>query len=152
MRLFGALLLVACTLSSARAADISVVGNWSEVINSSDLAAGAGSDLRSPIESGTAQATLDISATGGASWVVKVSKSDINWPAGVSIAVRRTSDGTGAGTLSGGTGYLTVTGTEQTLFSGSDDRSGIQLQLRTESLSIGDAPGSYGATLTYRIE
>jgi len=152
MRLFGALLLVACTLSTARAADISVVGNWYEVVDSNDLTADAGSDLRSPIESGGALATVDISTTGGGSWVVKVSKSNLNWPAGVSIAVRRTSDGTGAGTISGGTGYLTVTETEQTLFSGSDDRNGIQLQLRTESLSIGDAPGSYGATLTYRVE
>ncbi|MFC6674154.1 hypothetical protein [Marinobacterium aestuariivivens] len=152
MRLIGALLLITCSLSPAQAADVSVVGNWSELIDSNDLTAGAGSDLRSPIESGSALATVDISATGGSSWAVKVSKSDINWPTGVSIAVRRTSDGTGAGTISGGTGYLIVTGTEQTLFSGSGDRSGIQLQLKTENLSIGDAPDTYGATLTYRVE
>ena len=152
MRIHGLLLLFACQLPSAQAADISLVGNWTEVIDSNDLTAGAGSDLSSPIESNTAQATIDITTTGGSGWTVKVSKSDINWPAGVSLAVKRSSDGTGAGTISGGTTYLTLTGTEQTLFTGSDDRSSIQLQLKTQSLSVNDAPDNYSATLSYRIE
>ena len=152
MRKHGLVLLFACLLPSVQAADISLVGNWTEVIDSNDLTSGAGSDIRSPIESSTAQATIDITATGGGSWTVKVSKSDVNWPAGVSLAVKRTSDGTGSGTISGGTTYLTLTGTEQTLFTGSDDRSSIQLQLKTQSLSVSDAPDSYSTTLSYRIE
>ena len=92
----------------------------------------------------------DISVVGN--WTVKVLKSDLNWPVGVSVAVRRSSDGSGSGTISGGTGYLAVSGTEQVLFSGSGDRSGIQLQLKTEGLSVGASPDNYSTTITYRVE
>jgi len=152
MHRIGLLLVLCWALPSAWAADISVVGNWTELIDRDDLVAGAGSDLRSPIESAGAQATLDISATTGGNWTVKVAKSDLNWPAGVSVAVRRTSDGSGSGGISGGTTYLALSGTEQVLFSGSGDRSGIQVQLKTEGLSVGAAPDNYSTTITYRVE
>jgi len=138
-------------LPCAQAADISLVGNWTKVIDSNDLAAGAGSDLSSPIRSSTALATIDITNTHGKRWTVRVSKSDINWPDGVDLAVRRTSDGTGAGTIWSGDTYLTLTGTRQVFFGGTDDRSGIQLQMKTQNLSVKDAPDIYSTTLNYRI-
>lgn len=85
MHISKSLFICCCLISSAQAADISVTGNWSEMINETDLTAGAGSDLRSPIESGSTLATLDITNTGGGSWTVKANKADFGWPVGAVI-------------------------------------------------------------------
>jgi hypothetical protein len=134
------------------AADISIVGNWSETVNSSDLIAGAGSDLRSPIKSSTSVAVINISNTNGSSWTVNVKKADLLWPAGTSLAVKRSSDGNGSGSISGGTTYLGLTGNEQIIFSGAGDRSDIGIQLKLSGLSVDNPPDNYSTSITYRIE
>jgi hypothetical protein len=134
------------------AADISIVGNWSEVVNSSNLTAGAGSVLRSPIESSTSVAVINISNTGGSSWAVKVKKTDLLWPTGTSLAVKRTADGSGFGSIFGGTTYLGLTGNEQIIFSGAGDRSDIRIQLKLSGLSVDNPPDNYSTSITYRIE
>jgi hypothetical protein len=150
------LALVACAtgfhLPAAFGADILVVGNWTRIVDQNDLASGAGSDIRTPIESAVGQVQISISNTGGGSWSLLVAKSDTNWPAGVSAAVKRTSDGSGSGTISGGTAYLVVTATNQIFISGTGDRSDIQLQLKTEGLSVRNSPSSYSTTLTYTLQ
>lgn len=148
--LSSSLLAMACWAGAARGADITVTGNWSRLVDQADLASGAGSDIRTPIESGSAQATLDIANTLGGSWSVTARKSDLNWPAGVGIAVKRTSDG--GGSISGGTAYITLTTSDQTLFSGAGDRTGIQLQLETNGLSVSHGAGSYSLNIIYTIQ
>ncbi|WP_233490323.1 hypothetical protein [Thiocapsa marina] len=146
------MIALAALALSAQAADISLTGgDWSETIDAGDLIAGAGSDIRSPIESGSYQATLDISNTGGALWTVGVQRSGSSLPSGVTLAVRRTSDGSGGGSITGGQSYLTVGSLEQAIFYGSGDRSGIRLQLRLDGVSVGNGPGAYDTTLIYRI-
>lgn len=149
--LFPPLLAAVCWGSAVPAADLAVTGNWSRTVNNADLAAGAGSDLHSLIESGTAEATLDISNTFGGNWAVVARKSAITWPATVSIAVRRTSDGSGGGTIAGGTAYLTLSTTDQTLFTGTGDRSSVQLQLRTDGLSVEHGVGTYSLNVIYTL-
>jgi hypothetical protein len=151
-RFTGSALLCCALISGAEAADITVSGNWFETVDQADLAAGAGSDLRSPIESNAGQATLDIANTLGGNWTVRARKSETFWPSGVSVAVKRTSEGNGTGSISGGTAYLTLTGTDQTLFTGTGDRSGVQLQLQTDDLSVSHAPDNYSLTITYTVE
>jgi hypothetical protein len=150
--LSSSLLAMACWAGAARGADIVVTGNWSQTVNQADLASGAGSDIRTPIESSSAQATLDIANTLGGSWSVMARKSDLNWPAGVGIAVKRTSDGSGGGSISGGTAYITLTTSDQTLFSGSGDRTGIQLQLETDGLSVSHGADNYSLNIIYTIQ
>jgi hypothetical protein len=147
--LSGALCLAVASV--AQAADLTVTGSWSETLGPPDLVDGAGTDIRSPITSGSYQATLDIANTGGAAWTIGVRRASSNLPTGVAIAVRRTTTGTGDGGISGGESFLTVGGTEQTLCSGTGDRSGVGLQLRLNSISVAHGTGSFGATLTYRI-
>jgi len=133
------------------AADISESGGWSETINASDLIAGAGSDFHSPITSSAYQAALSISDTGGAAWTIGVRRTSSSLPTGVAVAVRRTTSGSGDGSVSGGESFLTVGGTEQILCSGTGDRSGIGLQLRLTGASVEHGSGSFSATLTYRV-
>ena len=136
----------------AHAVDLSVVGSWSLTLDSSDLFAGTGTDLRTPIESSGAQAMADIYNTGGTNWAVNVRKNDVTWPTGVALYVRRTSSGSGSGTISGGTAYQQVTAVDSILFSGSGDRSGVQIQLKLEGLSVQRAPDLYSASLTYTVQ
>jgi len=137
---------------AARGADIAVTGNWWQTVNQADLISGAGSDIRTPIESSTVQTTLDISNTLGGSWTVVARQSDISWPAGVSLAVKRTTDGSGDGTISGGTTYVTLTPNDQILLSGSGDRAGIQLQLETNGLSVSHGLGNYTLNIIYTLQ
>ena len=143
----------ALAAAPAGAADIGLSGGgWSQTIDAGDLFAGAGSDLRSPIESGSSEFRVDVSNSGGASWTLSLRRSDLSWPSGVALAARRTSDGSGAGSISGGTGYQSVTALDQALFSGSGDRSGIGIQLKLEGLSVQHAPAFYETRLTYSIQ
>ena len=153
MRL-GRLLRAACLLvmASAHAADLSVIGGWSQPIGSMDLASGAGTDIRSPIESASSQAQISITNTGGGPWTLMVRRLDSTLPVGVDLAVRRTTSGSGGGSLVGGESYMNVTATEQALFSGTGDRGGIGIQLRLDGLSIRQAPGPYDSPILYRIE
>lgn len=146
------LILLALLTVPASAIQLLVMGGWSESIGSSDLIAGPGTDIRSPIASGGSQAVIDITDTGGAAWTLKVARQDVNWPTGVGIAVRRTSNGSGSGTISGGTGYVSVGGMEQVLCEGTGDRSNLAIQLKLEGLSVQHAPDTYGTNLVYTVE
>jgi hypothetical protein len=134
------------------AADINLSGDWTANVNAGDLIAGAGTDFRSPIESDSYQTTIDITNTGGAPWMLSVQRMISTLPAGVTLAVRRTTGGSGGGAISGGEGYLTLSSSEQQLFYGSGDRTGIGLQFRVDGVSIQQGVGSFGANLTYRVQ
>ena len=72
-------------------------GGWSEVIDASDLEAGAGSELISTHDSLVEQVTIDIHATGGVPWEVRMRLSDLSSPAPLRLWARRTSDGASCG-------------------------------------------------------
>lgn len=146
---------IVCSLSFTlplHAADISAVGSWSTSLTSSDLAAGAGSDLRSPIESTAAQTALTITNTANSSWTVTVSNDTSMWPAGVSLAVRVASSGTGTGSVSSSGAYLILSGTARTLLSGSGDRADVQLQFRLNGVSVRNSFGNYSTSVIYSVQ
>ena len=68
------------------------------------------------------------------------------------MEARRITDGSGAGTIGGGSGYHTITGLDQTLFTGSGDRIGIGVQLKVTGFDVQRAPDDYGTTLTYSVD
>ncbi len=139
----------ACGVS---AAEINLVGSWLKSFDIQDLRSGVGSDFRSPVESDVNEKSIEISNATGLSWAIKVRRADTNMPAQVGVAVRRTTNGIGDGTIAGGESYLTISEQEQVLFSGSGDRVGVGLQLRLEGISIKEDPGLYSAMLIYRVD
>ena len=127
-------------------------GSWSKTITTSNLTAGAGSNLTSTYESTTTQANIDISLTLGLldRWRVDVHKVDGTWHSDVHLYIRRSSDGStdlGLGTISGGTSYIEVTGISQTFFSGSGNRYDAEVQLKLTGISLSIPPGTYSATV-----
>lgn len=150
----SALLALAAVLplGLAVAADIAIGGDWQSALGAADLTAGAGSDIRSPVDSAATQTLIDISATGGMAWVVRLRRADTRWPAGVTLAVRRTSEGSGPGGIGGGTDWMAVGASDSVLFSGSGERSGIALQFRLQGVSIAQPPDAYATRLTYSVD
>lgn len=141
-----------CFAAPARAADITVVGAWPVSLAANDLVAGAGTDLRSPIESAAAQVALTISNTGGANWSVTVSENASLWPVGATLFVRVASTGSGAGGVSSNGAYLPLGAAGQTLLSGTGDRAGVQLQFKGSGFSVRNALGNYSATIIYTLQ
>jgi hypothetical protein len=151
----GKLLLLAGVLlagSTAWTADLTATGGWSRRITAGDLTAGAGSDLASQQESDAGATTLAIASTGGAAWQIKVRHSPSTWHSNFTLWVKRTSDGTGAGSITGGSGYIEVTQVDTVLFSGTKDRSSISLQYKLTGLSKNVSPNSYLSSVVFSVE
>lgn len=131
---------------------IAVTGSWGETIDASDLISGAGSDLKSDYESAAAAVSVSISGTTGASdtWRIDVKKADANWHGDFILYVKRTSDGTG-GSVSGGASYQQVTDIYNSFFNGSDNVSGINVQLKLSGVSIQIPPDTYTTTVYYTV-
>jgi hypothetical protein len=138
--------LAAVTLG---AADISSSGNWTEMIDASDLVAGAGSDVASQYESGSGTATLTISNTAGASWRILARRSDGTWHNNFVLSVRRTSDGSGSGAVIGGSSYIQLSTLDTEIFSGSGDRSSIAVQYKLTGMSKNVSPNLYSSGITF---
>lgn len=135
----------------ARAADIAAAGEWSQTIDASDLVAGPGSELQSTYESPIGILSLAISNSAGVGWQVNVRRQDGNWPPEFTLEIRRTSAGTGSGSVSGGDAYLVAGTTDTAFFAGSGDVSGIEVQLRLSGVSLSVAPDTYTTTLVYTV-
>jgi hypothetical protein len=145
-------LICSLVMAGPQAADVAVFGSWSEQLGAIDLAAGAGSDIRSPITSDGSQTYISIANTGGGAWTLYVRRTDSSLPSGVSLAMRRISSGSGTGTIVGGEGDLTVTDMDQEFFFGSGDRIDIALQLRLDGVSVRHGMGTFGTLIHYRID
>ena len=137
----------------AQALDISVSGSWSLTINANDLIYGAGSKLRSDYESVSDAVSINISGatSDGDRWQVDVSKSDTHWSSSFILYIKRTSDGVGSGSVSGGTSYQGITEGNQSFFSGSGNRNGITAQLKLSGMSLQIPPDTYTTTIYYTV-
>jgi len=133
-----------------QATDIAVTGSWVLSIGATDLVAGAGSDLEPNYTSASDAVQIDISNTAG-NWQVDVRRTDSNWHSNFILKVKRTSDGTGSGTISGGTTEVTVTQTDQEFFTGSSDRGDVHVELTLENVSVQIPPDSYMTTVYYTV-
>lgn len=148
-----ALLLVGGQFSEAQMS-IDATGGWSRTITADDLQARAGSDLVSTYESAADAGALTISGTTGNddAWRVDVRRTDTNWHGNFTLSVKRTGDGTGGGSISGGTAYQIIGTSDAEFFSGAGDRGGIPLQFRLQGMSIQVPPAdTYSTTITYTV-
>jgi hypothetical protein len=151
----GIVLLIAAALISAEgvwaAVSISVTGSWFETIDETDLVGGPGSDLKSTYESAADQVSIDIVGAGNKNWRVDVRKVDTDWHSSLGLYVRRTSDGSGRGQITGGTSYQQLSDTYQQFFSGHRNRREINVQLMLDGVSAELECGDYLTTVYYTV-
>ena len=150
----GLFLLICCLCGkTALAISLTATGNWSEMIDANDLVLGPGSDLIATYESSGNAVSLSVSGTSGDgdTWRLDIRKVDTNWHGDLTLSVRRTSDGTPHGHISGGTDYQNVDGLYRTFFSGDADISLIPVQFRVEGVSIDIPPGNYPTTVYFMV-
>jgi hypothetical protein len=134
--------------------DIYATGGWTNlVINSSHLRGGAGSNLADSFES-TVDATI-ISIAGTecpcGAWDVLIRKSASSWASGATLYVKRTGNGSGAGSIRGGTLYIAVGESDVLFFSGNGDKTNISIQYKISGLSISAPQGTYSAPITFTV-
>ncbi len=144
------LILLLAEANPIIAGDIVATGGWTEAIDGSDLASGAGSDLQSTYESATDATVLDVNPS-SEFYRVDVHRSDINWPSSLTLYIKRTSDGTGGGSISFGKTYREVTPTDASFFNGYLSRSGINVQYKVTGMSIDIPPETYSTTVVFTI-
>jgi len=133
----------------AHGADLTSSGDWVETINAADLVSGAGSALLNP-ESVSGVTTLSVSNP-LVTWRVRVHRTSGSWMSNVEIWVKRSSGGSGLGTISGGTSYMQLTGTDVDFFSGTLARSNISLQFKVTGLSLTVTPGTYQSPIVFTV-
>jgi hypothetical protein len=134
----------------SRAIQVTVTGDWTLVIDETDLQAGPGSDLIAQYPSASDQIVVDITQT-GKRWTVYIQGAVTNWHSDLSVYVRRTSNGTGNGWISGGTSWMQMTLGSQQFFQGARRRLGINVQCGLTGMSIQVPPDTYSGTITYTV-
>jgi len=155
MLIGGVILLVSLLviLSRVQAIDISASGGWTETIDETDLVSGAGSDLIDTYQSATSASVANISNCTGDSdnWRIDVRRVDGTWHGDYRLYVKRTSDGTGTGSISGGLSYIEITATDTEFFSGAGNRDNIDLQYELTGMSVGVSPVNYSTTVVFTV-
>ena len=153
--LLSAFLLAVC-LFPAAAVDLVGVGSYTEIVNASDLTGGAGTNLTSSYESGAAQIQLSVTEIQYEhGFRVDVRRSDVSWHASLIVSVRRTGDGTGVGTISGGLSYQAVGTSSAAFFSGTVPEGGtysrllIPVQVQVSGVSVLIPPHSYSTHVIF---
>ncbi len=144
-------LLAVIPVSNAyAAASITIRGNWARTVNKYDLMGGAGTDLNSNYDSSNDQVTADITLATGP-WRVNVRKSSLTWHGNLQLLIRRSSDGTGEGSISGGSNFQELTDTDMVFFEGSMERYNTGMQLRLTGMSVQVPPANYTTTIYLTI-
>lgn len=128
-------------------------GSWGPTIGAGNLTAGAGSNLSTTYTSSADLLSLTISgATGDAdNWRVDVHRNDAVWNPGLTVSVKRTSDGLGPGFISGGDVFLPVDATDSSFFTGAGNRSDISVQYRLGGVSLQVPPNTYSTTIVFTV-
>ncbi|MBA3028297.1 MAG: hypothetical protein FP816_05700 [Desulfobacteraceae bacterium] len=122
-----------------------------KTINSSELIFGPEIILPSTYTSSSNAVTMNINANGNESWMVHVSKNNSIWDPRLRLYIRRTGNGSGTGTISGGTSFQEITSLNQTFFSGRKKYSNIPVQFQLTGVSLYIPPSSNITTITYTI-
>ena len=140
--------VLVCSGGLCWAISISATGSWSETTGSPPPA--AGSDLPNTCESTTNAISINITATNG-NWGLTVKKINSKWHDSLHLWVKRTSDGSGSGSISGGSSYQETTDIDSDFFNGNGDRSNVNIQLKLTGVSIQVPPDTYTATVYYTV-
>ncbi len=142
-----------CT-SFISALSITTSGGWNLSIDSTDVTGSAGSDLTPTYYSSTDAIIMSISDAidNSDNWEIQVHKTDTNWHGNLKLALQRTSNGSGGGSISGGDSlYIELTGTDQYFFEGSGDRTDVDIQFRLTGVSVLVPADSYSTTIYFTV-
>lgn len=150
-RIIALVPLLACVSFAAtgHAQDISASGGWSETIDASDLISGAGSDLTDAYVSNASATTISVTYTG--SWRVDARRTDSFWHPDYTLFGQRTSGGSGSGSIAGGLSYQGISTSDAAFFSGTGDRSEIDVQYKLTGVSVSAQAATYSATVTFTL-
>ena len=124
-------------------------GKWTIKLDETDLVGGAGTDFVSPLESAADKVDIDITNPAG-NWRMYIRRVDSVWNPNIRIYARRTTDGTGTGTISGGTNYQEITTSDVSFFSGTLDRTSIKVQLMVD-FSVAVGINDFTTAITYTV-
>ncbi len=84
-------------------------------------------------------------------WRLDVNRTDTLWDSNMTLWIMRTTDGTGSGTITGGTAFQSITTTAQSFYSGTRNRRNVKAQLELRGLSVIVGPNNYSTTVTYTL-
>ncbi|MFT5885818.1 MAG: hypothetical protein ACI9IP_002280 [Arcticibacterium sp.] len=140
---------------SSIAQSITVTGSWYASVPATTVTE-AGNDYDSGffLESTTNQTEVKINTSSGSgtkTWVVSVSKLDVNWDSRFVLAAKRTGDGTGSG-LTLGTSYITLTNNNQIFFRGENNVNKIPIQYKLSGISVLIPSGDYSTNVVYTYQ
>ena len=145
--------LVLSCVTGSYGLSFTVAGSWSLVIGSSDLSGGPGGDLVPEFVS--AADALVFEVTGAVdqfeAWYVDIQRIDISWDPALHIELQRTSNGSGIGTISGGTGFLEAEAASRRLFQGTGDRSSVLIQLKLSGVSVTVGADTYSTQIVFTL-
>ena len=153
VRLFFLIVPLMLFLAEAEGIDIYATGGWGETIDASDLVSGAGSDLLDTYESAPNATAATISSCAGDTdnWRGDVRRADGTWHGDFTLYVKKTSDGTGTGSISGGLTYTAITTIDTQHFSGAGNRDNINLQYKLTGMSIHVSPANYSTSVIFTV-
>jgi hypothetical protein len=153
-RAFFVLVFLLLLVTTAESIDITATGGWSRTVNQSDLVSGPGSQLVDTYESGLDHTSIDIVNTVDKrdDWRVDVRRIDGGgWHGDFTLYAKRTSNGVGPGSASGGLSYMEITTTDTELFSGAGNLNHIDVQYQLTGMSITVLPASYNTTIIFTV-
>jgi len=132
------------------AINLTITGSWYVSVDATHLQAGPGSDLDPTHASSVDQVRVDIQNT-NRSWVVYVRMTPTLWHPYLSLSLRRTTEGSGPGWISGGTSWLELDEVNQQLFDGYKQRRDVRVQCEVSGVSVNVPPETYTTTVVYTI-
>ncbi len=109
----------------------------------------AGSDIDAIFT--TSQALINLTINTSRSYRISVRRADTNWDNRLSFYVRRTGNGSGRGSIFGGTDFLLLDNFDRTFFEGFFTRSSIPIQYEFRNLSVLVPADGHTSAVVYTI-
>jgi hypothetical protein len=148
---FGVVLLAAGP--AVAVINITVSGSWTQGIDKNNLTGGPGTDLTGTFTSAQNANLITISGAQNKNdnWQINIKRVNTAWNSSLQMFAKRTSSGTGKGSVSGGQAYIQVTQNDTTFFTGAGNLSGISIQLQLTGASLAIPPNQYSTTIQYTV-
>lgn len=132
---FSQLLLLGFLSQNVHAQRITVNGNWT--LDLRNEITEAGSDYIGTYTSAANQSRIRLRNLGPASYSVSVRYTPFNnWNNSIALRARRTANGNGSGTITGGTVYQIITTMDTAFFTGTRNRRNINIQYELSGVSV----------------
>ena len=143
--------MMLCSLPGVHGQQVRISGDWFLYLDHTHVISEPGDPIVILAESPVDQVDMDIVAAGNRSWKIDVRRSDLLWHEDLELSVRKTSDGSGVGSIAGGSHYLPLCDYDQLFLQGDHNRHAVYLQLKLECRSSDVEAGTYSTSVIYTI-